>query len=754
VLDPSLPDGSKIVLQRSLRSFAPLNASADTVRGSSKRINTLAFKNADLSFGADGSVTIEPRIVGYGLDAAYRQGLTSTPGIGRVIVSDGGPVETRPAGSSTFYDPFVEDLSSQVRSRYDYGIAATGDKVGFDFIGRRSNVGPVPPYSDIDNFAGFIDRRVFAPQTLLGYTILGDLPTGSPLFNVDVVGAGDRIHCTTPGNQFHDGVTSKTLLVNDLDLIHLPGYGVFVFHLPVGGVAADYFLRNLDGSIPSIPLVSVKDCSAYRPRFYTGRGFDGTSPINGAGGTWITGQGPKPALRILAGSAKVAGGPDEGGSTEALEFWYRGAERVPFMSNSFDTFGRFVTQLRPQQLPLLDKIHRGNFATRSVWDQVLAVDVFNVGHLVEDATGAVDYSYDFASLRAFSIAPLAFTVVAADRISVVGFPLNPLDLGIGATFFADLSGLTPTAPAENGLYVCQFVTTVGPAQEFTLRKLGAVSALTVADTGTVKFYTGSYLGKFTDAFASLTAPPITTSGLHTPSLVLGVAPDANAVALEMNGPEVATRPGANALQVNATDLYGTTYRAKRNLTIDFDGLVATRADYKYVPAKPRQVVIPMSSGEPNTAAGVAEWNYSPLAQKWFSRIASTSVSFSLRVPNDCSIVNVLVMVDPKNAEAVIANRMKVELYSVTYDFSTYPAPAAVFFPLGTECTDATSNSQTLNLSTSPNLGGGFGAPIVVGATDSATIEYHVTVYASATGGSIDEVSGVLLALTLNKTGPL
>ena len=162
----------------------------------------------------------------------------------------------------------------------------------------------------------------------------------------------------------------------------------------------------------------------------------------------------------------------------------------------------------------------------------------------------------------------------------------------------------------------------------------------------------------------------------------------------------------------------------------------------------------MSSGEPNTAAGVAEWNFSPVNQRWSSRVAFTSVSFSLRVPNDCSIVNVLVMVDPKFAEGVIANRMKVELYRVTYDFLTYPAPAPVFALLGTECTDATANSQTLNLSVSPNFGSGFGAPIVVGATDSATTEYQVTVYASATGVSFDDVMGVILALSLNKTGPL
>lgn len=75
----------QIVLQRSLRSFAPTSASADTVRGSSKRISTLSFKGADVTFGADGSVSVEPRTT---LQKAYEAGnrIDVTSAEGRVEI--------------------------------------------------------------------------------------------------------------------------------------------------------------------------------------------------------------------------------------------------------------------------------------------------------------------------------------------------------------------------------------------------------------------------------------------------------------------------------------------------------------------------------------------------------------------------------------------------------------------------------------------------------------------------------------------
>jgi len=70
--------GGRIFFQRSLRSFDPQNASSDAVRGSSKRVNTLAFKNFGIEFSADGSVIIEApaAAVAATLQSAYVAGNT------------------------------------------------------------------------------------------------------------------------------------------------------------------------------------------------------------------------------------------------------------------------------------------------------------------------------------------------------------------------------------------------------------------------------------------------------------------------------------------------------------------------------------------------------------------------------------------------------------------------------------------------------------------------------------------------------
>lgn len=85
VLDPSASDGSNVVFQRNLRAFNPTVASSDTVRGSSKRVTTLAFKNTEISFGLDGTVTIDPTSA-ITLQSAYENGNVIT------VTSSEGPV--------------------------------------------------------------------------------------------------------------------------------------------------------------------------------------------------------------------------------------------------------------------------------------------------------------------------------------------------------------------------------------------------------------------------------------------------------------------------------------------------------------------------------------------------------------------------------------------------------------------------------------------------------------------------------------
>ena len=111
---------TKVVIQRSLRSFAPTSASADTVRGSSKRISALSFKGADVTFGADGSVSVEPRTT---LQKAYEAGRTID-----VTAADGGSVRIRTAD-----EPGISNLQIQ---KLPTLASTSGDGLG---IGMNAN---------------------------------------------------------------------------------------------------------------------------------------------------------------------------------------------------------------------------------------------------------------------------------------------------------------------------------------------------------------------------------------------------------------------------------------------------------------------------------------------------------------------------------------------------------------------------------------------------------------------------------------
>jgi hypothetical protein len=753
-LDPTLPDGSKIVLQRSLRSFAPTNASADTVRGSSKRVNTLAFKNADLSFGADGSVTIEPRVVGFGLDDAYRQGLAATPGVGRVVVSDGGPVELRPAGSSANPISDLLFLPAQVRSRYDLGVDGTGDKAGFDFLGRRSNVSAAP-YGGIDNFAGFMDRRVFAPQTLLGYTILGDLASGDPHFNVSVV-AADQIHLTTAGNQFHDGgATNRTLLVNDLDLVHLDGLGVYVFHQAVGGSPGDYLIRNLDGSVPALAFPTpAKGCLAYRPRFATGRSFDGGAVLPVMGGTWITSQGEKPALRLYAGSGTVFGGPDEGGSTESLEFWYRSQDKTPRSDNSFDTYGRLLGG--SVILSAADLSLRGPYLTRSRQVSNLGGNAFALGHVFETSTIGVlapDRSFDFLSLHANSMGTLVgafnYTVIAADTVRLAtaspGFTHRRLSLSGGT--FVDLTSYTG-AGDHIGLYRVIGTTNPGGAGTADLQLLrldNTVPALDFAGpaTGSSQVFTAAYTGLGFDSYYDFAGVLQT----HQPTTMVGVGEVNTSVGLHVSGPDPVIVTGGKAIRV--TSLNGLANQADERFSVGLDG-TTTGYDFGYGQYKLKNVVIPMSEGTPVLNAGVAEWDLQYLGgvTQWYSLASRSEVFFPLHIPNDCSIVNVLVVVTPKNAVPLAVNRVQARLLTLDHDFTTPAVPTATI--IGEAADDGTINTQVLDLRNAPGLG--FGVDQVVGYT-SGTKEWVLRVI-SGNAGLGDLLYSIQVQLKINRPAPL
>lgn len=539
-LDPAT--GWKIVLQRSFREYAPLTVSADTVRGSSKRISSLQFKHTDVSFGADGSVIIHP--LGGDLDDAYHAG--------RVINSDVGPIEVRPAGSSTLPGDAEAGFQSQFLSRYDLGSDPTSKKVGYDFIGRRS----VIPFTGQDNFAGYMDRRVFAPQA--GYTVLGNVSS----YQFDISASGtDEIVVTTGGNQFHDGgSTNRTYLMNDLDLIQIIGLGLYVFHAQVNGSPTHYTVRNLDGTTPVIPASLYKGCTAFRPRFFTGFGF---APILATqGGTWITSEGPPPTLRLFAGSAIVQDGPDAGGSTESLEFWYRSAEKTPVSANSFDTFGRLTSvNLTP---PVSDQLFRGPFLTRVVRSPSLGGAAFGMGHLIETTNigvGAPSRSYDYSSLVSNGMgtagtATFNFTASATDTLHIAagaGFTHRKVDLS-GGTLVEVLSYNAVPVSDVRGLYRlvgCSNPGAVANQGDFQLIRLdGSAPVFVAPTTGTCRFYSASYVGFGADDYYNYLG--ILSS--HRPSIVAGVQNIDTSVGLHISAPDPTSVANAAAIRVTSNTI--------------------------------------------------------------------------------------------------------------------------------------------------------------------------------------------------------
>lgn len=670
-VDPTT--GWYVVLQRAYRSFDPSNSSSDAVKGSAKRLSTLAFKNASFSFSADGSVTVSVRPSDFGLDNAYRED-SATPGIGRVIVADGGPVELRPTGSST--DPTLDyGFDSQMLARSDFGSGATISKVGYDFIGRRTTL----PYTGGDNYAGYIDRRVFAPQT--GHTILG--AGGSYLFDISTAGT-DQISITTGGNQFHDG-TNKTSLVNDLDLIQIPGFGLYILHAAVFGVATDYLVRNLDGTVPVLAAGAAIGCSVYRPRFQTGRGFNTGALLTTQGATWIAGQGPKPALRLFAGSAYVEKGPDDGGATTALEFWFRAGESAPTTRLSFDTYGRTFSQLAVQNLATQDKHYRGNYLSRQLINQGLVLtDFFSVGHITEEWTSGFKYGYDYLSLHAYDGVVYNITVAANNEFVIAGTAPDPLDMGaLGGTLFVAIENLTlPTvATAANGLYVvAPSVTrdTGVPNLHFFVKNLAGDLTLSAGDTGLARFFVGSYLGKYQDANYSVGGTGFAES-THTPTVSVPLSKEANSVGIHIAGPDQTTRgPDARALRVTSTaetliGPLGTQYQLEQ-FALDLQGNALARGTYDYNPVKVTTkkisahgffaenitsdlVVDPGAAWYyPNIGAGITSKNSPTRSNQW------AKLDLSEVLPSGCIVTSIVFRVFPGAVRAAPADRMLFTLY--------------------------------------------------------------------------------------------
>lgn len=502
---------------------------SDAVRGSSKRFDRINFRGGRSEVSVDGSLTLTAGSTT--LDEAYRAGDPSTPGAGRVITVDGGAVEAQP-DAAAITDAFKSSFRVSVAD-----AVGAGSLTGFDFKSDASTTALADPY------AGFSDRRVFAP-TAASTTL-------APSFTVDV-----NVATVTAmgGNYFWSpGPYNRTLIQFGLDLIEIEGVTYVLSGYespPVVGTRA--VIRNLDGTAPVLALTGVT-ATVYRPRLFTGRGSTGTPADNL--NTWVTAQEqseavagqPYGALNLFANSSTALGAGDGGGSTAALAFWSRynflGVE-VNATLNWHDTFGRFnsimsTTFMTGGALP--DYLYRGDYATRAVKDTIFpTAPAF--GHIVEEYSD-VEARYDYLSLVPLIPGGATYnatvTNAATGQVRVTSVLVaNLIPYGSAIFELTSVNGIT----TKRGLFLITSGdgVTVAPDVHFWLRDLNGVAGTLVtnglatnADTITFRLHFSTSIGKRKD-----TRYRNSVFGVlyHTPSQSLGVGLETNAVGLAISAP--------------------------------------------------------------------------------------------------------------------------------------------------------------------------------------------------------------------------
>lgn len=546
---------------------------AGTTRGASKRANTVNFKGANVSLEADGSVTVQTVAT---LDEAYRAGDPFTPGAGRVITVDGGAVEAQPdntAGGDTFNASFRVDTTAVTTN-----AAAL---VGFDFKGSGS----------IDPYAGFIDRRVFAPTT--GDTVLADP------FTCNVV--GNVVTVTTGGNKFWTSLgVPRSLLMIPFDLIEIEGVTYLILSLDTALPAgSSVVIVNLDGTAVNLTLTGVT-AKVYRTRFYTSRGNTGFYPLNF--NSWFAAQSwsetlndePIGALNLFAGSNTAISPGDGGGSTASLAFWSKfvtGGNTLEVRSPTyFDTFGRLNSSLTRgyfNSSNLADYRYRGDFVTRAVKDTFSPADPV-IGHIVEDYTYD-QYRYDYLSLLPLLSTVLPYTATTTVNtntngelvlVTALNFKLIPYGSAILEVISVD--GDT----TKRGLYLVYSGKSL-PSTTLYIRGLDHSTPIIggVGQSVVFRLYAYSAQGR------NVNAPYWDSYGVlartHTPTHTIAVGSEANAVGLAINSPDMKTGTSGDryAYRVSYGDA-GTATQPSNNEIAALDSYGYHKAqDYLYLESR-------------------------------------------------------------------------------------------------------------------------------------------------------------------------
>jgi hypothetical protein len=164
-----------------------------------------------------------------GLDAAYRGGALATPGSGRVIVKDGGAVETTSALGSQYAD----DVANAHFRADAFGDTTSGG--GFDFRGRAV---ASPAY-------GVMSRMNLDPSVT--YTTMLD----SEAVTLNPGGVGGAV--VRFPSSVHNG-TNTDVALQGLDFLEITGTasddGLYRVY-GLGPTNADLLVRKLDNSVPA-----------------------------------------------------------------------------------------------------------------------------------------------------------------------------------------------------------------------------------------------------------------------------------------------------------------------------------------------------------------------------------------------------------------------------------------------------------------------------------------------------------------------
>lgn len=623
---------------------------SDGVRGSSKRTPALNFRATRTSVGTDGTLTISPVAT---LDDAYRANDPSLPALGRTVTVNGKAIEAQPdntAGDDTIGASFRVDT----RSASDASVLT-----GFDFAGKTSS-------TLVDPYAGFIDRRVLSSTS--GLSVF----TVSPTCTL----AGATV--TLPGGQFwwtNVGGSKRSYLVPFLDLIEIDGKTYVIS----GFGATNDKITVVELDLVTVPVLSGSTkVTAFRPKFFTGRGNTGNPFANV--NSWFMGQqiGANPllepfgALNLYAGSSSSVGLGDGGGALAALSFWSRvataaGAGDEALLSTSyFDTMGRLVSTLNPDFMQggaLPDYTYRGDFATRRVMGTYSpAIPAATPATRVQPTLGHIVEEYNYLLYRYdnLSMFPLLPDLLAASggaeyagqstaNTSVNGEVFFPVALNLPwIPFGACVVEVTAVAgnPARYGLYRVYS----GTGNFLYIRHLDGTSPTatefppgSAPEAITIRLHYTNQVGKlFSDPYLDAGTSPTT----HTPTQIVGVSVENDAVGMVFAGPDrldpvLALSADRHAYRVTAQSVSGgpVTPSNDEKASLDLGGFHKAN-DYLYnlpVPQITKQ--INQISFHGLDASGNPAWAFNPLGSQWVAQGHFNPLYIPLVLPRSSDRLN-------------------------------------------------------------------------------------------------------------------